>query len=169
MHRSPAFGRNANSVNRRKSYSELSDYRRQVEEQLKILWTTTDAAARKAADEWLTKFQSSYEAWAAGIALVASGSTEDTKLFGATVLSTKLRSGGADSLPGEAAEHMLEALLGQIKGREPGRLRATLRGVPGERVTVLFAGPSHKDATEVVCTIPSTGTATAEVPAATCA
>ena len=52
---------------------------------------------------------------------------------------------------------------------EPGRLRATLRGVPGERVTVLFAGPSHKDATEVVCTIPSTGTATAEVPAATCA
>ena len=115
-----------------------------MEEQLKILWTTTDAAARKAADEWLTKFQSSYEAWAAGIALVASGSTEDTKLFGATVLSTKLRSGGADSLPGEAAEHMLEALLGQIKGREPGRLRAQLARASASLVSEMGRQIPHK-------------------------
>ena len=65
----------------------------QVEQALSVLWTTQNAAERAQANDWLTAFQESSAAWEACASLLSAGSTDDTRLFGCTVLCNKLRRG----------------------------------------------------------------------------
>ena len=93
---------------------------------LRVLWTTQDAAERRAANEWLTGLQGSGEAWTVAIALVASGSEPDFKQFGATLLCNKLRGGGGGGLPSDQAAGLRSELLQQLRVVPSGRLQASL-------------------------------------------
>ncbi len=86
----------------------------QVEEALRVLYTTADASLRQSADRWLQEFQASEAAWEASVNLIASGATAEAKLFGATVLCNKLRGGNLGGLVPTAATSLRAALLQQL-------------------------------------------------------
>lgn len=99
----------------------------QVEDACHALWTTPDAAVRRAANDWLTAWQRSTAAWGAALQLAQMGSSADTRLFGATSLYNKLRRGGDRQLAAhEAVGLRVELLrLAGAPGCEP-RLRSKL-------------------------------------------
>eukprot|EP00962_Isochrysis_galbana_P012012 scaffold3382_cov108-Isochrysis_galbana.AAC.1 len=83
----------------------------QVENACNALWTTHDAAVRRAADEWLTAWQRSADAWGAALQLAQMGNSPDTRLFGATTLYNKLRCGGDRQLAAHEAVGLRAELL----------------------------------------------------------
>ena len=96
----------------------------QVEQALSVLWTTQNAAERAQANDWLTAFQESAAAWEACASLLSAGSTDDTRLFGCTVLCNKLRRGC--ELPPAEQGALRRHLAAQLAAVAPGRLRAQL-------------------------------------------
>ena len=94
----------------------------QVEQALSVLWTTQNAAERAQANDWLTAFQESAAAWEACASLLSAGSTDDTRLFGCTVLCNKLRRGC--ELPPAEQGALRRHLAAQLAAVAPGRLRA---------------------------------------------
>ena len=97
----------------------------QVEEALRVLYTTTDTHMRTQADQWLRGFQDSAAAWQIAVSLVAEGQT-DAKFFGATVLCNKLRGGGGGGLTPEDAKALRSELLKYVGQLEAGKLRSQL-------------------------------------------
>ena len=96
----------------------------QVEEALHVLYTTNDAAQRQSADAWLRAFQDSVGAWQVALDLLKSAAAGDHRLFGATVLCTKLRGGGGGGLPPESVASLRGEVLGALQGlTAKGRLR----------------------------------------------
>ena len=85
----------------------------QVEEALRILYTTSDAQQRQGADAFLREFQSSYAAWDGAVRLIQAG-TGDSRMFGATVLCTKLRGDNCGGLPAQAGAALRTILLQQL-------------------------------------------------------
>ena len=83
----------------------------QVEDTLRVLYSTSDAQQRQTADAWLREFQASQAAWEIAVGLLTSGHTADSKLFGATVLCTKLRGDNCGGLPPESAAILRSVLL----------------------------------------------------------
>ena len=96
----------------------------QVEEALSVMLTTPDATQRRQADAWLQKFQSSSEAWTVGATLIASGSSLQTQLFGATVLCNKLKGGSGGGLSPVDALSLRSELLRQLASVVDSKLRA---------------------------------------------
>ena len=95
-----------------------------VEEALHALLTTSDASVRQRADTWLQAWQASEEAWQVSLSLVSSGSSNDVRCFGATVLFRKLRSG--DVLAPADAARLRTVVLQQLAPLGASSLRLQL-------------------------------------------
>ena len=102
----------------------MKEPRAQVEEALRVLWTTTDAGLRAQADAWLTALQSSDECWNVSVALLASGASEESRLFGVTLLCNRLRGGGGGGLPHDNARSLRTELIVQQRELPASRLRS---------------------------------------------
>ena len=98
----------------------------QVEEALRVLYTTSDARQRLRADAWLQEFQASQESWEIAARMVGAGSGAESRLFGATVLCTKLRGDNCGGLPPEAAANLRSVLLRHLGSLPSGRVYASL-------------------------------------------
>ena len=144
----------------------------QVEQALQVLWTTADAGQRKAADEWLRQFQTTTEAWQVGHALLKGGTSEDKKLFGATLLCTKLRGGACGGLARDAAESLRTEVATVASMLYAGKLRSQclravallLAGIAGESEVIACAlsdvgrvGLAIDATLELLSLIPETG------------
>lgn len=85
-----------------------------VEEALRVLYTTTNPSLRRSADKWLQDFQASDAAWELATGLISSGRSAESRLFGCTVLCNRLRGGNLGGLPPESAKSLRTALLQQL-------------------------------------------------------
>ena len=87
-----------------------------VEEALRVLYTTTNPSLRRSADKWLQDFQASDAAWELATNLISAGGSAESRLFGCTVLCNKLRGGNLGGLPPESATSLRTALLQRLAG-----------------------------------------------------
>jgi hypothetical protein len=85
-----------------------------VEEALRVLYTTTNPSLRRSADKWLQDFQASDAAWELATNLISAGGSAESRLFGCTVLCNKLRGGNLGGLPPESATSLRTALLQRL-------------------------------------------------------
>ena len=113
-----------------------------VEEALRVLYTTTNPSLRQSADKWLQDFQASDAAWELAVALISSGASAESRLFGCTVLCNKLRGGNLGGLPPESATSLRVALLQQLAalGGEYGALVANVEPQLCRAIAALLVG-----------------------------
>ena len=123
-----------------------------VEEALRVLYTTTNPSLRRSADKWLQDFQASDAAWELATNLISAGGSAESRLFGCTVLCNKLRGGNLGGLPPESATSLRTALLQRLASLsgEYGALVANVepqlcRAIQGLAIDSLHAYAKHAD------------------------
>ena len=97
----------------------------EVESALAVMMTTSDTSQRQNADKWLQDFQSSPAAWQVSLGFVtATDKPINVRIFGATVLTNKLRGGSGGGLAPADITGLRHQVIGALASIAAGPLRS---------------------------------------------